>query len=318
MKEVEKTRVVRQQSARRAKKRKTNMSFYYIMVVALVMCVGMALSMTILFNIKDIQIHQDTQYSDGDIMTAGGVRKGDNLMRISTDKIKEKIMQNLVYIDDVEVKKNFPSTLIINITQSVPSANIQCDKGYLLVSDGGKILDVLEQPKVDLLVVKGFSPATTDINQNIQSEDEQKTKIYETLRAEIKNTGITKILAVDMTDKYDIKLNYDNRIQVRLGNSSDMNYKLRYAQKVLTENIGTSKEGYLIMRGTKEASFVTKEDMEAYESGIASAESAMETATTAVTDNNIISGSETGTMATDYTTAVTTPATTIDLDEFFQ
>lgn len=86
MKEVEKTRVVRQQSARRAQKRKTNMSFYYIMVVALVMCVGLALSMTILFNTKDIQVNNDTQYSDSDILTAGGVRKGDNLMRIRDRK----------------------------------------------------------------------------------------------------------------------------------------------------------------------------------------------------------------------------------------
>ena len=99
----------------------------------------------------------------------------------------------------------------------------------------------------------------------------------------------------------------------------DDNNKSEAGQTGSFDGSETEQTGDIDDSSTESAEpIVTKEDMEAYESGIASAESAMETATTAVTDNNIISGSETGTMATDYTTAVTTPATTIDLDEFFQ
>ena len=92
----------------------------------------------------------------------------------------------------------------------------------------------------------------------------KKTKAFETILETMETENITKIKSVDMSDKYDVTFDFDGRITIEAGNVTDMEYKLRYADKVLNENIGDKKEGYFIFIGTNEASFVQKEDMELY------------------------------------------------------
>ena len=57
-----------------------------------------------------------------------------------------------------------------------------------------------------------------------------------------------------MTDKYDIKVNYDNRINFELGNSNDVTYKLKLAETVFND-LGDDKKGTMEMIGSNQISF---------------------------------------------------------------
>jgi hypothetical protein len=64
---------------------------------------------------------------------------------------------------------------------------------------------------------------------------------------------------------YNITLDYDGRITVKMGNFSNISYKLDYAKTVLTTQVSDDSEGFLILRDSNVASYVSKYDMEAYE-----------------------------------------------------
>lgn len=270
MNDIAKTNIVRRDNPKRARRRNRNKfhipmsSLPVLLVIILVLvCIGI-FAVLFLFNIEEISVVGRSQYEEEYIRNSLGVEEGDSLVGLNPVDIKVSVMQELMYVDEVRVKKEYPHKLIVEVEPSIPKVNVAYSGGYLLVSAGGKILDICAEAKAGLLVVYGYNPEFTSTAEMLTSQDDQKTKVLETILETMENENITKIKSIDMTDKYDITLDFDGRITIEAGNASDMEYKLRYADKVLNENIGDKKEGYFIFIGTNEASFVQKEDMEMY------------------------------------------------------
>jgi cell division septal protein FtsQ len=221
--------------------------------------------MTVLFNIKTIKIEGSSEYDASEIVKASQIYKGDNLVRLNTETARNRILTNLMYIDDVTIKKEFPSTLTIETVASIPAMNIQNGDNYTIISEGLKCLSDGTDPQDGLLCIKGFEPTLPDSDNKLTSEDEQKPKILSTIYSELKNVGmLADVVSVDMTDKYDIVINYADRIYVKLGAYSDLEYKIKYAYTVITQNINEQKSGYLIFINSNSASFVEKDKFEAY------------------------------------------------------
>lgn len=268
MRDVVKTNIDRPKNSKRIKRRRRNMSAYYFLVLLLVLGVGITLSMTLLFNIREITVNGDAGYSSEEIISAAGVSTGDNLVRLRSSEIQDNVVKHLINVDEVNVKKEFPDQLIIEVTKSMPAANVEYSGGYLLVSTKGRILANNTEPAEGAVLVKGLTPVSPETGGMLETEDEQQLKIYNNFFAEITKQGITQIKEIDLTDKYEITMNYDGRITVEIGNSTNLAYKLEYTKKVLSENIEADKKGYFIFIGTNEASFISEEDMAAYKSKI--------------------------------------------------
>lgn len=270
MNDIAKTNIVRRDNPKRTRRRNRNKfriplsSLPVLLVIILVLVFLGIFAVLFLFNIKTISVVGQSQYKEEDVKSSLGVEIGDSLVGLKAIDIKTSVMQNLMYVDEVRVKKEFPHTLIVEVEPSIPKVNVEYSGGYLLVSAGGKILDICAEAKPGLLVVYGYNPEFTATAEMLASQDDQKTKAFETILETMETENITKIKSVDMSDKYDVTFDFDGRITIEAGNVTDMEYKLRYADKVLNENIGDKKEGYFIFIGTNEASFVQKEDMELY------------------------------------------------------
>ncbi len=72
-------------------------------------------------------------------MFAGAVR----LIRVSPDRVAEDIVQNVPWIETVEVRRRLPSTLVLNIQEKVPLAFLQVgERMYALDSRGSVIEEV--------------------------------------------------------------------------------------------------------------------------------------------------------------------------------
>lgn len=265
MREIQKTSIEKISNVKRERRRKRLQPFFYFMVVVLVLILIVTLSMTVLFNIKTIKVEGSSEYDAFEIIEASQIYKGDNLVRLNTETAKQRILNNLMYIDDVTIKKEFPNTLIIETIASVPAMNIQDADEYIIVSESLKRLSDNSDAQEDLLNIVGFEPKIVDNDTKLQSEDEQKPKILDTIYNELKKLDmLDKVISVDMTDKYDIIINYSDRIYIKLGAYSDLEYKIRYSNTVITQNILEQKSGYLIFINSNSASFVEKDKYEEY------------------------------------------------------
>jgi len=263
MQNVNKVDLNDNKNGKRKKRRQRNVFGYYILVIFLTLGIGFSLSVTLLFNIKKIVIKGTTQYGNADIIRTSGVIKGDNLIRLDTKEARKKILDNMLYIDDAVIKKGFPDKLYIELTPSEKYAYMECKGGYMVISKGWRILELSsDTTDKNLITIKGFNPVSNEVMNTASSSDKSKDKILHEILDQIIKQKIEKIVSIDLTDKYDIKINYENRINILIGNSSDIEYKLKYAYQLLneTKELGKNKSGYLIYHEDLGYSFITSEE----------------------------------------------------------
>ncbi len=117
-----------------------------------------------------------------------------------------------------------------------------------------KILEKADSNQSDLITVTGFEPSSEILGTYIESSDEQKKQKFTLKFFNYIAENDNKIVSIDMTDKYDIKVNYDNRINFELGNSNDVTYKLKLAETVFND-LGDDKKGTMEMIGSNQISF---------------------------------------------------------------
>lgn len=234
----------------RKRRRKSNMSLYYIMVAIIVAIALYVLTNFVFFRLDEISVTGSTYYARESIVQASTLREGDNLFRTDIKGIEERLNMLMVYADNVKVRRKLPSKIEIIVTEAVPKYNLEQDGVYYVVSESGKILENnLAQPKDGLMIVKGFDIKDTNPNAELKSNDSLKASILTEITQQIEKMHFDKIKSIDIYDRTDIKLNYDDKIEISIGSSLDIPYKLRYTSAVLEavkKTYGEDFEGRLI------------------------------------------------------------------------
>lgn len=262
MNDVEKTNIERQNSGKRMRRRKRKMTWYAFIVFILALTAGATLCFTFLFNINEIVISGESEtYTYMEIVEASGIRVGDNLFRIDTDKSEQQILDKLLYVETADVHRDFPSTLRIKVTRCVPAFNVRYDKGVLLVSRKGKILADNNFYTKGIPIIYGFEPDEMTPGKVLTSLDEQKGQVFEQLVSRYEKSDVNDgISAIELSNPSDIIVTYESGMIFRMGNWTDVEYKLELAENVMNDESVKGKQGYLTMIGSNQCSFRTTDD----------------------------------------------------------
>lgn len=264
MRDVEKTSMQHETNSRRTRRRKRGRSLYVLMVIVLAFSVITTLSMTLFFNIKTIRVTGIADsYRAEEIVEATGIRVGDNMVRLNVEKAEVQALESLILVESVQIERQFPNTLEINVQKCTPAYNVVYEFGTLIVSEHGRILDNSMDPGTGLVNIIGYDPEETTPGKQIKAKEDRQDKVFEAFRELIYEGGLgVPIVEVDMTDFKDIMVNFDNRIMFDMGNWSEINYKINFAEQIIAEQ-PASKEGYLVMIGSNQCSFRNKAEYEA-------------------------------------------------------
>lgn len=264
MRDVEKNNMQHQTSSKRSRRRKRGRSVYVLLVLLFAAAVIVTLSMTVFFNIKTIRVTGNAEnYTAEDVVKATGISIGDNMMRLKISDAETRAISSLIYVESVEIVRQFPNTLEICVQKCTPAYNVGYEYGTLIVSEHGRILENSMDPKQGLVRVVGYKPDKTTPGEYIQAAEERYDKVFSAFRELIYDGDLgVPITEIDMTDFNDIMVNFDHRIIFDMGNWSEINYKISFAEQVIAGQ-PADKEGYLVMVGTNQCSFRNKSDYEA-------------------------------------------------------
>lgn len=258
MNDVEKTNIERQNSGKRMRRRKRPMSAYIIAVIMLVLTIGITMCFTFLFNVDSIVVSGESQtYDYMKIVDVSGLRAGNNLFRINTKKAEKQILDELLYVETADVSRDFPSTLRIHVTRCIPAYNVQYDDGVLLVSRQGKILsdNNFYSDIENLPIIYGLEPSDTEAGKALKSVNPNKYEAFTQIISRFDRDDNTQIESIDITNEYEIMVNYRNGLVFEMGNWSDVEYKLDLAQNVMNDDNIRGKKGSLKMVGSNQCSF---------------------------------------------------------------
>ncbi len=254
---------------RRKRRRHGRYILHYILLVVFVLAAGIALSLTVFFHVDGISVSGDSPYTDQEIIDASGLQLGENLLRIDKEKAAQAIVSQFPYIQSVTVQRNFPSRIILEITQAKKLGVLLQDNQYLVIGETGKVLEKgtnydTNDTSIPIIVgveVDGYEVGDFITEEKEGVEEQQKALnqegfvMFQYLVKAIQDTGFTGISSIDLSDKLNMKLKYEDRLILELGSEADLSAKLKFANYVIQNKLEEADEGWLDLSISKEAWF---------------------------------------------------------------
>lgn len=223
-----------------------NYILYYIFAAIIVILILIVLANTVLFRCKNITVTGNARYSVEEIIADSGLTQGQNLLHVNRNGAAEKIVAALAYVDSASVKRSFPSTIEICVTEAERRFSVQEGAVTAAVSYGGKIVEQGNFP--DLPLVVGMECENIEIGSWLKSKIESKNDIPGAILDAAESALMDNISKIDITDRFSLEMELDNgRIIIRLGTASDMENKVKIAKEFVDTEVGETESVTIIV-----------------------------------------------------------------------
>ncbi len=227
--------LARYYSKKKKIKKRRKIAFYTLFVVLLI-CTVTILSLTVFFNINSIKVNGNSHYTAQKIIDESGLEVGDNLFRLNKFKIIDSLKAKLPYLDTVEIDRKLPVSLEINVTESQDFMCIMSGDNALVVDKNLKILNRTEAAPEGLATVYGIVPTTDKIGDIVTCENGADLTLLQLAGVLYDSFGVGNITSVDVTAAYDIRVRYQDRLDIKFGTLENIGDKVRLVEYVINEN----------------------------------------------------------------------------------
>lgn len=222
-------RIVNRRIQRNKRNRRKKIIFRSI-VGAVFLVVGVIVGLSLFFNINKIVVSGDAVYSHETVIKASGVSEGDNLIFLSKSKLDKKISSELTYIGSVTVKRRLPSTLELVVKKTDAKLGIAMNGYFTLLDENGKVLEKdLETVGENIILLNLGEIESAELGETVVLKEEKVfTKLQDVL-TECNQIGLHDISLMDISDIYNIKIVYQGRITLELGETDSENLSSKLA-----------------------------------------------------------------------------------------
>ena len=196
----------------------------------LLTAVAVVAALTMFFKVSTVEVTGSSRYRDGGVAAASGVELGDNLVLLDKYRIAQRIYTELPYVTEARINRKFPSTLVLEVTETTAVASIQGAGGYWLLSAGEKLLEAVDETGAqDYLRITGLEAVNPAVSARLElPEDSPITleRLGQLLSAMERLEMLGRADGLDLSDRSDLVLGYDGRFQVIISYDADFDYKL--------------------------------------------------------------------------------------------
>lgn len=210
-------RIINRTAQRRKRNRRKKLIIRTALAVVFLL-VGIVLVLTMFFRIDEITVTGDEIYSQDEIVGASGVNIGDNLIFVSKSKINDSVASAMPYVGSVKIKRRLPSRLELVITKTEAVYALTCDGYFTLLDKYGKVLEKdVEYIGENITMLNLGEIVSCETGKKIELKNPDLPEKLTSITDACNNCGLQGISAIDMTDIYNIKLIYEGRITLELG-----------------------------------------------------------------------------------------------------
>ena len=265
-------------ASRKARRRKRLLLIFYLVTFLIAIGAAVVLSITVLFRIDTIQVTGQSRYTEQEIVQMSGIKVGENLFLADTATAKQQIEEKLPYIGRAKVSRRLPAKILITVEEAEISGAVEYNGGYAIVSPEGKVLEITSAIPEGYSLIEGLDLKSADLGKKIVYEDPEKQEMFTELAQSLAEHGIAPITRMDLTNLYDIVVEYDGRITMEFGLPSDIDFKVRFAKTILSEPDMAEAQGVLDLSYCKESNRANFEENASREEPESSSEEPQESA----------------------------------------
>ncbi len=192
---------------------------------------------TPVFSIKTIYVTGNEMLTDEQVIKASGIDVGSNLFLANTRKA-EKNIGSLGYIENVSVNRKFLSDIHIKVKECTETAYIAFSGNFVGIDEDAKVLSITKSSKLKpkKTVVSGFALKKAEKGDIAECKDNKKDEILKEILSSLKEEKlISKTKKIDLSDKDNLKIVLNSDTSVVLGDSDQINYKIKCIRAVMEE-----------------------------------------------------------------------------------
>lgn len=255
------------------------------LAITLAVVLALSFSISLFFNVEVITVSGAEKYDAWTVKEASGIQYGDSLLSFGKPKAVGKIKMELPYVNTVRIGIKLPNTVNIEITEWDVLYSIR-DEGnrWWLINSEGKIVDNVDSATageyttiLGVAVTEAAAGQPAKALESSNATDSEGETLVSVVRASdqlytalniitcLEDNGIIgEIASVDVTDLGNLELWYGQRFQVQLGDSTNLNYKIKCLKSVVK---GTDEKNSLkeYDSGILDISFTIKENQVIYD-----------------------------------------------------
>lgn len=214
---------------RRRYKRRARFGFLYKLLAVIAMLAAVVMGATVFFRVEEMVVMGNQRYTAAQIIDATGVVQGDNLFGMNKFETARQIRRQLPYVEGVNIRRGWPDTLIITVTECEAAAQVTGEKGQWLISRSGKVLELARGITQNVIAVEGLNAVQPEAGLPLVVREEQQIRgdaLLSLLNALEQCGMLKKVTYIDMTSPSRILMDFDVRFTVKLPVNGDFNYLL--------------------------------------------------------------------------------------------
>lgn len=243
--------------ARRIKNKKRHAMFFRLVLVILVLAAAVGAT-TVFFRVNEVTVSGETRYTADELIATSGITEGDNMCFLNDKGVKSSLENTYPYLDTIKLKRHFPDTIEIAVTERTPLMTVKLDNGELFYVDrSGKVLEQLESEDEagDTIMVVGTNSNELAVGETVNETDDSKIiSVLDLLSSFEEYELLDKIIDVDITESFNVKVNYNDQYTLELGTLDNIDHKIQFLIAILKRD-DLSPQGVIDLSSDKEARY---------------------------------------------------------------
>ncbi len=224
---------------RRNEKKRSRRTAFYVFLFLTVSLIFLVVSIFVFLNVKTIKINGNEKYTNEEIGALIPIVIGDNMFSFDSEEIEAEIQRVLPYVGKVEIKRDLPTTVEVNIVEEIPYFATELAGDTYLVSSNLKVLERLDKVEAEdsgLTALTLNNVRTCIVGQSLEFVNKRTFDAILSLYQNFESNFIEdKIVSINVKSRFDIYVNYDDRFEVYFGDTEDIDIKVRFLIAIIDE-----------------------------------------------------------------------------------
>ena len=176
----------------------------------------------------------NTRYDEEAILGESGIRIGQSVFAVNKRQAANQLKKTFHFVEDVRIDINLKREVTIKITEAEVMGAVYAEGQWVLVSHEGiglQATPINSERPLRQLYIKGAGVLSATPGEQVLDDDSKAlvAEIFDALQA----VELTNITTVDIGNRTDIRLDWNNQITLLLGNDSNLRYEIAAAAATL-------------------------------------------------------------------------------------
>ena len=159
----------------RPRRRRGRFGFLYRVLSIVLVAAALLSACLIFFRIDRVAVEGNVRYTQEEVAAASGIRQGYNLIALGKGRIASRILLELPYVASVTIRRAFPDTVMLTVTEHTVAAALSDGSAWWYVSAQGKVLERADAPGI--LRVTGLTLSEPAAGEKAAVEPEEQDKL---------------------------------------------------------------------------------------------------------------------------------------------